>query len=99
MASTAWTASREELVRELAKARTERDIAVKQLEATRAVRLEAEERRKENERLRSERRRAREREAWHLGQSEAAALAVSIPPDPNAAQHRAELLAALKEKP
>jgi len=99
MASTAWTATRAELVQELAKARAERDIAMNRLAATQAVRVEADERRKEDERIRSARRRAQEREAWHLGQAEAAALAVTIPPDPNAAQHRADLLAALKEKP
>lgn len=99
MASTAWTATREELVRELARARAEREIAIAEVQTVKA-RLAA---------IRAERVRRNEasRQKHHIRDvaqaidqlAKASRLAETIPPDPNAHQHCLDLLAALKEKP
>jgi hypothetical protein len=98
MASTAWTATRDELVRELTKARAEREIAIAEAHAAQA-RLAAirRDRVHQNEKSR-ERMRARRAAEAIQELARAQRLIESIPTDPNAARHRADLIAALKEK-
>lgn len=92
MASSAWTATRDELVRELAKARARQKIAETKLATYRANRhrITAESR---------ERRRAKDVAEAIQELAKAQRLVEVIPPDPNAKKHRDDLLAALKEKP
>lgn len=98
MNRTAWTATREELVRELARARTERLVAIHELHTARAevATLRAHKART-NEVSRARR---RSREVAEAIQELAAAqrLIESIQPDPKAEDHRRELIEALKEK-
>ena len=91
MASTAWTATRDELVRELAKARAMQQIAESKLRAYRANRHRITDQSRERARAKDVARAIQEL-------ANASRLIETIPPDPNAAQHRADLLAALKEK-
>lgn len=99
MASTAWTARREDLVRELAASRAERDVAVAKAQAAQAelaaykatkVRVNAQDR---------DHRRRREIAAAIQETAKALRLVETLPADPNAKKHRTDLLAALKEKP
>ena len=92
MASTAWTVDRAQLVEQLAKTRAERDLVTERLRLALAREAERKQRQREHKRLQRERDR-------NLEQARTTATVALLPPDPNAAQHRADLLAALKEKP
>ena len=95
MSSTsAWTANRADLVRELAKARAERDIATARLQA--ALAREGELKARHRERKARHRKRVRDGEV--IAQFHAVMACATIPPDPNAELHRRTLIAALKEK-
>lgn len=98
MSRTAWTATREELVRELARARTERLVAIHDLTTARAELAAI--RARKSRRNEASRERHRSREVAIAIQELAAAhrLIENIQPDPKAADHRRELLEALKER-
>ena len=98
MTATAWTATRQDLVRELARARGERDAAMARLHAAtselaatrkprRGINPETEERRRQHNEREAIRWSA---EAQHLLDTGA------IPPDPLAPAHRKALSDALK---
>jgi len=87
VASTAWTANRGDLVRELAKTKAAWRDATE-----RADRLAAHLALAEANRMDATTTLALVREALRRQR-------LNVPPDPNAKQHRTDLLAALKEKP
>ena len=99
MASSAWTAPRADLVKALDVATREREIWRIRAEAVAtkraALRGEAA--------IRKDAERARRRERAVLAaatdQARIEQAAAATPPDPDARQHRLDLLAALKEKP
>lgn len=81
MNQTTWTATRQDLVVALQKARVERDTAralLERLDADRALRLA----RKREERA------AKNEQARQLAAAESLAAAHMVPPDPMAAYHR-----------
>lgn len=100
MTATAWTASRQDLVRELARARGERDAAMARLHAAtselNARKTTAADRYAETDEIRRQRYEAEairwSAEAQHLLDTGA------IPPDPLASAHRKTLSDALKGK-
>ena len=99
MASSAWTATRADLVKALDIATRERELWRRRAEGVdirrNALRCEAA--------LRKAEQRQRERERRVLAQATYQARLeqafASTPPDPNAELHRRTLIAALKEKP
>ena len=96
--STTWPIARDRILQELADARGQRDAAIARLHAAQAQRdaaLAAEQ--AANARLAAERRRATEartQDTWEQAQL----ILDRIGYDPNAATHRAELLAAFHPK-
>ena len=99
MTSTAWTATREELVRELTRARAEREIAIAEAHAAQARLATIRRNRvRANEQSRAKNRSRHVAEAIQE-LARASRLIETIPADPNAADHRRILIAALKEKP
>ena len=96
--STTWPIARDRVLQELADARGQRDAAIARLHAAQAQRdaaLAAEQ--AANTRLAAERRRATEartQDTWEQAQL----ILDRIGYDPNAATHRAELLAAFHPK-
>lgn len=99
MASTAWTARREDLVRELVAARAERDAAVARAQAAAAKLATIRAKRTRQNAERRERNRARDVAEALQYLATAARLVDTIPTDPLAHKHRQDLIAALKEKP
>ena len=87
MASTAWTATRAQLVEQLAQTRASERAATE-----RADRLAAHLALAEANRLDATTTLALVRAALQRKR-------LNVPPDPNAKQHRTDLIAALKEKP
>lgn len=101
MASTTWTATREELVRELARARGERDAAIARAQAaTLELQLRKAARADRTAEARARARAADEAEAIRWT-AEARRLLNEghIPPDPHAPAHRKTLADALKGRP
>jgi hypothetical protein len=99
MASTAWTVTRAELVEQLAKTRAERDIAVARVHTLEAAQKERRLAGLAREARYRENRQARLTAEAIQELAKAQRIAETIPPDPNAKQHRTDLIAALKEKP
>jgi len=92
MTSTTWTATRADLVQALAQARTERELVVTRLQSE----LAREAQRKAGNRRRKAEQRERDRD---LTQAQTTARVAMAPHDPDAAQHRADLLAELRRTP